>query len=130
MLGSTISHYKILEKLGQGGMGVVYRAEDIKLDRPVALKFLPAHLLNDGDIRKRFEREAKSAAALSHSNVCRVYEIDEQSGKTFIAMELVEGEPLDKKIRTGSSQARRGAVDSSTGRERSRSRSQTRHRSP
>ena len=68
-----------------------YRAEDSKLDRPVALKFLPAHLLGDEDIRKRFEREAKSAAALSHPNVCTVYEIDEVDDKTFIAMELVEG---------------------------------------
>ena len=101
MLGQSISHYRILEKLGQGGMGVVYKAQDTKLERLVALKFLPAHLLGDPDIRKRFDREAKSAAALSHPNVCRVYEIDESDGKTFIAMELVEGESLDKKIKQG-----------------------------
>ena len=101
MIGKTISHYKVLEKLGQGGMGVVYRAQDTKLDRPVALKFLPAHLLGDEDVRKRFEREAKSAAALSHPNVCRVYEIDEAEGQTFIAMELVEGESLDQRIAQG-----------------------------
>jgi len=82
-------------------MGVVYRAEDTKLDRPVALKFLPAHLLGDEDVRKRFEREAKAAAALDHSNVCTVYEVDEADGKTFIAMSLVDGESLDKRIAQG-----------------------------
>ena len=101
MTGRAISHYRILEKLGEGGMGVVYKAEDTKLDRPVALKFLPAHLLGNQEVRKRFEREAKAAAALSHPNVCRVYEIDEAEGKTFIAMELIEGESLDKKIERG-----------------------------
>ena len=101
MTGQTISHYKVLDKLGQGGMGVVYRAEDTKLDRPVALKFLPAHLLGDEDIRKRFEREAKSAAALDHANICTVHEIDEVEGKTFIAMSLIEGKPLNKKIERG-----------------------------
>ncbi len=101
MTGTTISHYKILEKLGQGGMGVVYRAEDTKLDRSVALKFLPAHLLGDEEVRKRFEREAKAAAALDHSNVCTVYEIDQADGKTFIAMAFVEGESLDKRIERG-----------------------------
>ena len=101
MIGSTISHYKILSKLGEGGMGVIYKAEDSKLDRTVALKFLPAHLLGDEEVRKRFEREAKAAAALDHSNVCTVYEIDEADGKTFIAMALVEGESLDKKIARG-----------------------------
>ena len=98
MVATTISHYKILSELGRGGMGVVYKAEDTKLDRPVALKFLPAHLLDNEDIRKRFAREAKSAAALSHSNVCTAYEIDEADGKTFIAMEL---EPLNRKIEQG-----------------------------
>ena len=101
MIGETISHYKILEKLGEGGMGVVYKAEDTKLERPVALKFLPAHLLGSEDVRKRFEREAKSSATLSHPNVCRVYEIDEADGKAFLAMELIEGESLDKKIARG-----------------------------
>ena len=101
VLGQTISHYRVVEKLGEGGMGVVYRAEDTKLDRPVALKFLPNHLLGDAEVRKRFEREAKAAAALDQSNVCTVYEIDESGGKTFIAMALVEGESLDKKIARG-----------------------------
>ena len=101
MIGSTISHYKILSKLGEGGMGVVYKAEDSNLDRLVALKFLPAHLLGDEEVKKRFEREAKACAALSHPNVCRVYEIDQVGGKTFIAMEFIEGESLDKQIEQG-----------------------------
>ena len=82
-------------------MGVVYRAEDTKLDRPVALKFLPAHLLGDEEVRKRFEREAKAAAALDHANICTVHEIDQADGKTFIAMSLIEGESLDKHIERG-----------------------------
>ncbi len=97
MEGRHISHYEIQAKLGEGGMGVVYRALDTKLDRQVALKFLPNHLLGDEEIRKRFEREAKAAAALSHANVCTVYEIDSSQGQTFIAMELVEGEPPTRK---------------------------------
>ncbi len=82
-------------------MGIVYKAEDTRLDRLVALKFLPAHLLGDEDVRKRFEREAKAAAALDHSNICTVHEIDEAEGKTFIAMALLEGESLDKRIAQG-----------------------------
>jgi len=101
LTGETISHYKVLEKLGEGGMGVVYRAEDTKLERPVALKFLPTHLLGDGNVRKRFEREAKASAALSHANVCCVYEIDEADRKTFIAMELIEGESPNERIKQG-----------------------------
>ena len=101
MIGQTISHYRITEKLGEGGMGVVYKAEDTKLDRPVALKFLAAHLVSDEDVRKRFEREAKAAAALNHPNICTVHEIDEFEGKTFIAMAFLEGEGLDKKIEAG-----------------------------
>jgi len=101
VIGTRISHYEIVEKLGEGGMGVVYKAEDTRLDRPVALKFLPNHLLGDQEVRRRFEREAKASAALSHSNVCTVHEIDEADGKTFIAMELIEGESLDKKIENG-----------------------------
>ena len=101
MIGRTISHYKITEKLGEGGMGVVYKAEDTKLKRPVALKFLAAHLLNDKEIRARFTREAEAAAALNHPNICHVYEIDEAEGKTFISMAFVEGESLEKKIEAG-----------------------------
>ena len=101
MIGSTISHYEITEKLGEGGMGVVYKAQDTSLDRPVALKFLAAHLVADEDVRKRFEREAKAAAALNHPNICTVHEIAEDNGRTFIAMAFLEGEALDKKIEAG-----------------------------
>ena len=101
MIDRTISHYKVTAKLGEGGMGVVYKAEDSKLERTVALKFLAAHLLADEEARKRFHREAKAAAALSHPNICRVHEIDEVEGRTFIAMEFLEGESLDKRIEQG-----------------------------
>ena len=101
MIGQTISHYRIVGKLGEGGMGVVYKAEDNKLERTVALKFLAAHLIKDEESRKRFEREAKAAAALSHPNICTIHEIDEAQGKTFLALEFVEGESLEKKIERG-----------------------------
>jgi serine/threonine protein kinase/Tol biopolymer transport system component len=100
-IGSTISHYKIVEKLGEGGMGVVYKAEDTKLERTVALKFLAQHLLNDEEAKARFLREAKAAAALHHSNVCPVYEIDEVDGKTFLAMAFLQGETLEQQIAKG-----------------------------
>ena len=101
IIGSTISHYKILEKLGEGGMGVVYKAEDTKLNRQVALKFLADHLLSDGEAKERFLREAQAAAALHHPNVCPVYEIDEVAGKTFLAMAFLKGETLEQLIARG-----------------------------
>ena len=94
MIGKTISHYKILEKLGEGGMGIVYLAEDSKLDRKVALKFLPKEFTKDKDSRERFGREAKAAAALNHQNIVTIYEINEFEDQTYIAMEYVEGETL------------------------------------
>ena len=101
MIGRTISHYKITEKLGEGGMGVVYKAEDTKLERTVALKFLAAHLLNDDEAKARFLREAKAAAGLNHPNICPVYEIGEAEGKTFLSMAFIEGDPLEARIERG-----------------------------
>jgi serine/threonine protein kinase/Tol biopolymer transport system component len=98
MIGQTISHYRIVEKLGEGGMGVVYRAEDTRLDRTVALKFLSAHLLQSSEARERFVHEAKAAAALDHPNICTVYEIDEAEGQTYLSMAFLEGRTLQQTI--------------------------------
>ncbi len=98
MIGKTISHYKILEKIGEGGMGVVYKAEDTKLKRTVALKFLSPQAVGSEEEKKRFIHEAQAAAALHHSNICTVYEIDEVEGQTFIAMAYLDGQSLMEKI--------------------------------
>ncbi len=98
MIGKTILHYNILAKLGEGGMGVVYKAEDTKLERLVALKFLPTNTLTGAEEKKRFKREAKAAAALNHPNICHIYAIDEADDQLFIAMEFIEGKSLAEMV--------------------------------
>ncbi len=131
MEGQVVSHYRILERLGGGGMGVVYKAQDERLKRLVALKFLPPDLTRDDEARQRFMQEAQAASALDHPNICTIHEIDTTpDGRLFLAMACYEGETLKRRIRARSVALRRGDRDRDTDRAGPREGSRRRHRAP